>query len=235
MWTGERVWSGVKKLTAPRMAFNGGTAWREGRLHDSCSCSCSCVRARDEARGTARDTARRTARRGRTWPRLAHRARGVVGRLWARGRRSLAPSGARRRLSWGRAPRWPIGGSRRSSSSSSRRRRRSRASGARRSAQLTGAIVEKGDERDAWQVLANGGVFAAAALVVLAPARRGRRGDGGRRGCARRGVRRHVEHGDRDALPLAAALDHHRARRAARDVGRRHEARLRGHDRGRRA
>jgi uncharacterized protein (TIGR00297 family) len=33
--------------------------------------------------------------------------------------------------------------------------------------QLTGAIVEKGDERDAWQVLANGGVFAAAALACF--------------------------------------------------------------------
>jgi uncharacterized protein (TIGR00297 family) len=31
-----------------------------------------------------------------------------------------------------------------------------------------GRIVEKGDERDAWQVLANGGVFAAAALVATA-------------------------------------------------------------------
>jgi len=34
-------------------------------------------------------------------------------------------------------------------------------------AQLVGAIVEKGDERDAAQVLANGGVFAAAALASL--------------------------------------------------------------------
>lgn len=31
-----------------------------------------------------------------------------------------------------------------------------------------GSIVEKGDERDAWQVLANGGVFAASALVAAA-------------------------------------------------------------------
>lgn len=31
-----------------------------------------------------------------------------------------------------------------------------------------GAIVEKGDERDAWQVLANGGVFAACALAAAA-------------------------------------------------------------------
>jgi len=36
----------------------------------------------------------------------------------------------------------------------------------------TRAIVEKGDERDAWQVLANGGAFAVAALgVLVAPAR----------------------------------------------------------------
>jgi uncharacterized protein (TIGR00297 family) len=39
--------------------------------------------------------------------------------------------------------------------------------GERRKADLLGGIVEKGDERDVWQVLANGGVFAVAALGHL--------------------------------------------------------------------
>ena len=42
--------------------------------------------------------------------------------------------------------------------------------GQRRKADLTGSIVEKGGERDAVQVLANGGIFAAAAVgYVLVP------------------------------------------------------------------
>lgn len=42
-----------------------------------------------------------------------------------------------------------------------------------RDAKISG-IVEKGDERDAWQVLANGGVFAAAALLSLLAGNSGR-------------------------------------------------------------
>lgn len=42
--------------------------------------------------------------------------------------------------------------------------------GARRKAQLVGAIVAKGGERDGWQVMANGGLFtAAAALAFISP------------------------------------------------------------------
>lgn len=40
--------------------------------------------------------------------------------------------------------------------------------GESRKSALTGDIVEKGGERDAWQVVANGGVFAAAAILSIA-------------------------------------------------------------------
>ena len=84
----------------------------------------------------------------------------------------------------------------------------------------TASIVAKGGERDAVQVLANGGVFAVGAVAMLHSTRRPM--DGARRRLARGIRRRHVGHRDRHAARGTTALDPLGSARAAGNFRRRH-------------